>query len=177
MRGIFSKNGGQALKDAIAGSFQENMQKIQRSDEETKRVQDMYEQYMLNQRRREDMARNVRPGMYRELPPGTSPYQNIFSSTPLMPPPTPQPSREKIREDLAAELGKGAMAMRLSELEDLWEVTFGERWVLDSELEKMSDKNFWLRATTRLKRDGRIEVVREEDVNFFETIEAFRLCR
>ena len=66
-----------------------------------------------------------------------------------------------------------ALKMRLSELEGLWEIKFGESWVSAQELIETEDPDFWDVAALRLNSMNRIEKFsNHESFSIY-----YRLCR
>lgn len=66
-----------------------------------------------------------------------------------------------------------ALKMRLSELEGLWEIKFGESWVSSQELMETEDSEFWDVAALRLKSAQKVEKFSNHES--FNTY--YRLCR
>lgn len=65
------------------------------------------------------------------------------------------------------------LKMRLSELEGLWEIKFGENWVSSQELMETEDSEFWDVAALRLKSAQKVEKFSNHES--FNTY--YRLCR
>lgn len=66
-----------------------------------------------------------------------------------------------------------ALKMRLSELEGLWEIKFGESWVSSFDISESEDPDFWDVAALRLKSMQRVEKFSNHES--FNTY--YRLCR
>lgn len=66
-----------------------------------------------------------------------------------------------------------ALKMRLSELEGLWEIKFGESWVSSFDISESEDPDFWDVAALRLKAMQRVEKFSNHES--FNTY--YRLCR